>query len=107
MWSGPGSRPLEATPDPRFLSPQPHVRSTTTTRWSNRACLGELEEARQALPGLPAHGHGSQGGKTVDTEDQARLLTAQMLLELSSGTWTARQRAKLPLAQWDAERWQV
>jgi integrase len=30
-----------------------------------------------------------------------------MLLELTSGTWTARQRAKLPLAHWDAEWWQV
>jgi integrase len=50
---------------------------------------------------------GSQGGRTVRTEDQARLLTAQMLLQLTSGTWTARQRAKLPLAHWDAEWWQV
>jgi integrase len=50
---------------------------------------------------------GSQGGKTVDTEDQARLLAAQMLLELTSGTWTARQRGKLPLAHWDAEWWQL
>jgi integrase len=50
---------------------------------------------------------GSQGGKTVDTEEQARLLQAQMLLELASGTWTARQRAKLPLAHWDAEWWTV
>jgi len=50
---------------------------------------------------------GSQGGKTVDTEEQARLTAAQMLLELTRGTWTARQRAKLPLAHWDAEWWQV
>jgi integrase len=50
---------------------------------------------------------GSQGGKTVDTEDQARLLQARMLLELTSGTWTARQRGKLTLAHWDAEWWQV
>src|SRR6266542_3223379 len=50
---------------------------------------------------------GSQGGRTVDTEEQARLLQAQMLLELTSGTWTARQRAKLPLAHWDAEWWKV
>jgi integrase len=50
---------------------------------------------------------GSQGGKTVDTEEQARLLQARMLLELASGTWTARQRAKLPLAHWDAEWWQL
>ncbi len=50
---------------------------------------------------------GSQGGRTVRTEDQARLLQAQMLVELTSGTWTARQRAKLPLAHWDAEWWQL
>src|SRR6266542_4723954 len=50
---------------------------------------------------------GSQGGRTVRTEDEARLLQAQMLVELTSGTWTARQRAKLPLAHWDAEWWQL
>jgi hypothetical protein len=50
---------------------------------------------------------GSQGGETVDTQEQARLTAATMLLDLTRGTWAARQRAKLTLAYWDVEWWRV
>jgi integrase len=50
---------------------------------------------------------GSQGGKTVDTKDEALDLVAEKRLDLKRGPWTRRRRAKLPLAHWDAEWWQV
>jgi len=50
---------------------------------------------------------GSQGGKTVDTPDQARTLAAEKRLEIASGTWKGRQRGKLPFGRWADEWWEV
>ena len=38
---------------------------------------------------------GSQGGKTVDTPDEARDLAAEKRLEMRRGTWRGRQRGRL------------
>jgi integrase len=50
---------------------------------------------------------GAQGGKTVDTPDQARTLAAQKRLEIASGTWKGRQRGKLPFGRWVDDWWEV
>jgi integrase len=50
---------------------------------------------------------GSQGGKTVDTPDQARTLAARKRLEIASGAWKGRQRGKLPFGRWADEWWEV
>ena len=39
---------------------------------------------------------GSQGGKTVDTPDEARDLAAEKRLEMRRGTWRGRHRGRLP-----------
>jgi hypothetical protein len=43
---------------------------------------------------------GSQGGKTVDTPDEARDLAAEKRLEMRHGTWRGRQRGRLPFSTW-------
>jgi integrase len=50
---------------------------------------------------------GSQGGKTVDTPDEARDLAAEKRLELRRGAWRGRQRGRLPFSQWAAEWWEI
>jgi integrase len=50
---------------------------------------------------------GSQGGKTVDTPDEARDLAAEKRLELRRGTWRGRQRGRLPFSAWATEWWET
>jgi integrase len=50
---------------------------------------------------------GSQGGKTVDTKDEALLLAAEKRLELARGTWTAQQKGKRPFAEWGDTWWDL
>src|SRR6266511_2386949 len=50
---------------------------------------------------------GSQGGKTVDTPDEARDLAAEKRLEMRRGTWRGRQRGRLPFSTWAAEWWEA
>jgi len=50
---------------------------------------------------------GSQGGKTVDTPDEARDLAAEKRLEMRRGTWRGRQRGRLPFSAWAAEWWET
>jgi Phage integrase, N-terminal SAM-like domain len=50
---------------------------------------------------------GSQGGKTVDTPDEARDLAAEKRLEMRRGTWQGRRRGRLPFSQWADEWWAV
>jgi hypothetical protein len=50
---------------------------------------------------------GSQGGKTVDTPDEARDLVAEKRLELRRGTWRGRQHGRLPFSAWAAEWWET
>jgi integrase len=50
---------------------------------------------------------GSQGGKTVDTSDEARDLAAEKRLEMRRGTWRGRQRGRLPFSQWADEWWEM
>jgi integrase len=50
---------------------------------------------------------GSQGGKTVDTADEARDLAAEKRLEMRRGTWHGRRRGRLPFATWADEWWEV
>jgi integrase len=50
---------------------------------------------------------GSQGGKTVDTADEARDLAAEKRLEMRRGTWRGRQRGRLPFSTWAAEWWET
>jgi hypothetical protein len=47
---------------------------------------------------------GSQGGKTVDTPDEARDLAAEKRLEMRRGTWRGRQCGRLPFSRW-ADEW--
>jgi len=48
---------------------------------------------------------GSQGGKTVDTPDEARDFAAEKRLEMRRGTWRGRQRGRLPFSAWATEWW--
>jgi integrase len=50
---------------------------------------------------------GSQGGKTVDTPDEARDLAAEKRLEMRRGTWRGRQRGRLSFSVWAAEWWET
>jgi integrase len=50
---------------------------------------------------------GSQGGKTVDTPDEARDLAAQKRLEMRRDTWRGRQRGRLPFSAWATEWWET
>ena len=50
---------------------------------------------------------GSQGGKTVDTPDEARDLAAQKRLEMRRGTWRGRQRGRLTFNAWTTEWWET
>jgi integrase len=50
---------------------------------------------------------GSQGGRTVDTADEARDLAAEKRLELRRGTWQGRRRGRLPFARWADDWWAV
>jgi integrase len=50
---------------------------------------------------------GSQGGKTVDTPDEARDLAAEKRLELRHGTWQGRRRGRLTFARWADDWWAV
>jgi integrase len=50
---------------------------------------------------------GSQGGKTVDTPDEARDLAAEKRLELRRGTWRGRQRGRLSFSSWATEWWEA
>jgi integrase len=50
---------------------------------------------------------GAQGGKTVDTPDEARDLAAEKRLEMRRGTWRGRQRGRLAFSAWAAEWWET
>jgi integrase len=50
---------------------------------------------------------GCQGGKTVDTLDEAKDLAAEVRLEMRRGTWQGRRRGRLSFRRWDAEWWAV
>jgi integrase len=50
---------------------------------------------------------GSQGGKTVDTPDEARDLAAQKRLEMRRGTWRGRQRGRLSFNAWATDWWET
>jgi integrase len=50
---------------------------------------------------------GSQGGKTVDTPDEARDLAAEKRLEMRRGSWRGRQRGRLAFNAWAAEWWET
>ena len=50
---------------------------------------------------------GSQGGKTVDTPDEARDLVAEKRLEMRRSTWQGRRRGRLPFSRWADEWWAV
>jgi integrase len=50
---------------------------------------------------------GSQGGKTVDTPDEARDLAAEKRLEMRRGTWGGRRRGRLSFDHWADDWWSV
>jgi Phage integrase, N-terminal SAM-like domain len=50
---------------------------------------------------------GSQGGKTVDTPDEARDLAAEKRLEMRRGTWRGRRSGRLSFDQWADDWWEV
>jgi integrase len=50
---------------------------------------------------------GSQGGKTVDTPDEARDLAAQKRLEMRRGNWRGRQGGRLSFNAWATEWWET
>src|SRR6266545_4590149 len=50
---------------------------------------------------------GSQGGKTVDTPDEAKDLAAEKRLEMRRGTWQGRKRGRLPFTTWAMEWWDL
>jgi integrase len=50
---------------------------------------------------------GSQGGKTVDTPDEARDLAAEKRLEIRRGSWQDRRRGRVPFSKWADEWWAV
>jgi Phage integrase family/Phage integrase, N-terminal SAM-like domain len=50
---------------------------------------------------------GSQGGKTVDTPDEARDLAAEKRLEMRRGTWRERRSGRISFRQWADDWWGV
>ena len=50
---------------------------------------------------------GSQGGKTVDTPDEARDLAAEKRLEMRRGTWRERRSGRHSFRQWADDWWEV
>jgi hypothetical protein len=50
---------------------------------------------------------GSQGGRTVDTPDEARDLAAEKRLEMRRGTWRERRSGRLSFSQWADDWWEV
>jgi hypothetical protein len=50
---------------------------------------------------------GSQGGKTVDTPDEARDLAAEKRLEMRRGTWRERRSGRRSFSQWVDDWWEV
>jgi integrase len=50
---------------------------------------------------------GSQGGKTVDTRDQAREAAAAKRIEIATGAWKGRQRGRLGFDRWADDWWAV
>jgi integrase len=50
---------------------------------------------------------GSQGGKTVDTADEARDLAAEKRLEMRRGAWGGRRRGRLSFGQWADDWWSM
>jgi integrase len=50
---------------------------------------------------------GSQGGKTVDTPDEARDLAAEKRLEMRRGMWRGRRRGRFSFDQWADDWWEV
>jgi integrase len=50
---------------------------------------------------------GSQGGKTVDTPDEARDLAAEKRLEMRRSTWRGRQRGRLSFSVWATDWWET
>jgi hypothetical protein len=50
---------------------------------------------------------GSQGGKTVDTPDEARDLAAEKRLEMRRGTWGRGRSGRHSLSQWADDWWEV
>jgi integrase len=50
---------------------------------------------------------GSQGGKTVDSPDEARDLAAEKRLEMRRGTWRGRRSGRLSFGQWADDWWEV
>jgi hypothetical protein len=50
---------------------------------------------------------GSQGGRTVDTPDEARDLAAEKRLEMRRGTWRERRSGRLSFSQWADAWWEV
>jgi integrase len=50
---------------------------------------------------------GSQGGRTVDTPDEARDLAAEKRLEMRRGTWGGRRRGRQPFGRWADDWWAV
>jgi integrase len=50
---------------------------------------------------------GSQGGKTVDTPDEARDLAAAKRLEMRRGTWRERRSGRRSFRQWVDDWWEV
>ena len=50
---------------------------------------------------------GSQGGKTVNTPDEARDLAAEKRLEMRRGTWRERRSGRRSFSQWADDWWEV
>jgi len=50
---------------------------------------------------------GSQGGRTVDTINEAKDFAAGKRLEIAGGTSVGRRGGRLPFGRWDAEWWEV
>jgi hypothetical protein len=80
--------------------------SATTVRGGSDG-VGELAQARHRYLVSWRLDDGSQGGKTVDTPDQARDLAAEKRLEMRRGTWRGRQRGRLSFSAWAAEWWET
>src|SRR4029450_8328814 len=107
-WSAPdvlraaAGRPRPAS-SPSRCGPPPAGRSSSA--WETPMGSGSVRKRGPRYLVSWRLDDGSQGGKTVDTPDEARDLAAQKRLEMRRGTWRGRQRGRLSVNAWATEWW--
>jgi Protein of unknown function (DUF3631) len=109
VWTRPGTPASPSGPPRRLygLSGCPPVPGCGRSGSGGPDGVGELRKHGNRYLVAWRLDDGSQGGKTVDTPDEARDLAAEKRLEVRRGTWRGRQPGWLPFSAWAAEWWKT